>query len=236
MKVEIENVDLNKNARIAGLVYFFIIAIGMINNLFVLNGVLSPNDITKTTSNIIAKISVFRLSIVLDLLMFLMVTFLSVSLYSLLRSVNKNMALIGFAFRFGESILGGVYVLLSLCILTVVNTKEIMTMNTMEQINSYIQFFLDLKNISFNVLIIFMGVGATIFCWLFYQSKFIPRVISVWGMITYILMTIISFAALLFSNLPTSIVIAVMAPSSLFEITIGLWLCIRGIINNYHKE
>jgi len=48
-------------------------------------------------------------------------------------------------------------------------------------------------------------------------------------MIAYILMTIISFAALLFSNLLMSIVIAVMAPSSLFEITIGLWLCIGGI-------
>jgi len=59
--------------------------------------------------------------------------------------------------------LGGIYVLFSLCILTVVNAKDIMTMNSTVQINSYIQFFLDLKNIIFNVEIVFMGAGAAVF-------------------------------------------------------------------------
>ena len=231
MKEEIEFVVLNRNARIAGFLYFLVIALGMLNNLFVLPNIIVPNDFAKTTSNILQSNSLYRLSIVLDVVMFVMVTSLAVSLYIVLKNVNRNLALMGFAFRFAESVLGGINVLLSLSVMILLNTKGFTAILSTEQIVLFVRFALELKSICFNVLIIFMGIGATIYCWLFYRSRYIPRIISVWGIVTYVSMTIVSFSVLLFSNMPSEIVIGVMAPSALFELLIGLWLCISGIKN-----
>ena len=74
MKEEIEFVVLNRNARIAGFMYFLVIALGMLNNLFVLPNIIVPNDFAKTTSNILQSNSLYRFSIVLDVVMFVMVT------------------------------------------------------------------------------------------------------------------------------------------------------------------
>jgi hypothetical protein len=173
--------------------------------------------------------AIYRLSIVLDIVMFLLVTYLSVALYNVLKGVHKNLALTGFVFRFGEAILGGMYVALSLGILIVLDSPAFSTHFTSDQRSIFIQFLLDLKNSSFNILIIFMGFGATIYCYLFYRSKYLPWILALWGIGTYVSMALVSGAALLFQDFPAAILLAVMAPSALFEISIGLWLFIKGI-------
>jgi hypothetical protein len=76
---------------------------------------------------------------------------------------------------------------------------------------------------------IFMGLGGTVFCYLFFKSKYIPRILAAWGILTYLIMLIFSFVNILLPNLPAMIEIVVYAPGTLFEVIFGFWLLFKGV-------
>jgi hypothetical protein len=69
------------------------------------------------------------------------------------------------------------------------------------------------------------GLGGLMFCTILFQSKLIPRVISVWGLIGYIVF--ISGTILELFGYSIGVVLAI--PGGLFEIFLSLWLIIKGI-------
>ena len=76
-----------------------------------------------------------------------------------------------------------------------------------------------------------MGVGGVVYCYLFYISSYIPRILSVWGIITYLTMVAYGFVNIILQNPPAELMYA-MAPGALFEISIGLWLFFKGVSVN----
>lgn len=68
------------------------------------------------------------------------------------------------------------------------------------------------------------GVGGLLFCTLLYKSQLVPRVLSVWGGIGY-LVFIAGTIAELFGS-PIGVQLAI--PGGLFEITLSFWLIFKG--------
>ena len=64
---------------------------------------------------------------------------------------------------------------------------------------------------------------------LFYKSFYIPKILSIWGMLTYLSMIILSFIGLLFPEHPEIIEMVLYGLGTLFELTIGFWLMIKSI-------
>jgi hypothetical protein len=69
------------------------------------------------------------------------------------------------------------------------------------------------------------ALGATMFYYLFFKSGFLPRLLSLWGLIAAPLALI----GILFSLLGYDVPIFVFLPNLPFELGIGLWLLVKGI-------
>ena len=74
------------------------------------------------------------------------------------------------------------------------------------------------------MLIIFFGLGALIFYYLLYQSKLIPRFISVWGLIGVPLM----FTGVLLVMFGFNLELILFLPLGVNEIFLGVWLIVKG--------
>ena len=98
-----------------------------------------------------------------------------------------------------------------------------------EQLHALVGLFLGVGNAGLDVVLIFIGMGGTLFCYLFLKSKYVPKILAAWGMLTYISMLILAFTSIFLPNLSETIKMAFYAPGGLFEIIIGLWLLIKGI-------
>jgi hypothetical protein len=68
------------------------------------------------------------------------------------------------------------------------------------------------------------GIGGLMFCYLLYISKLVPRVLSVWGFVGY--MVFISGTVTELFGFPIGVQLAI--PGGLFEISLSIWLIIKG--------
>jgi hypothetical protein len=69
------------------------------------------------------------------------------------------------------------------------------------------------------------ALGATLFYYLFFKSGFLPRILSLWGLIAALLALIGTPFGLVGYDVP----IIVFLPNLPFELTIGIWLMVKGI-------
>ena len=214
-------------ARVAGLAYVVVIMIGIFSVSYIDTNILVPGDDAATADNIMNNELRFRISVVSEIIMYVLVVLLSHALYVILKSVNRNLALLALLLRAGEAIIGaGVAVLTGFIPLLLLNSKAAFEQ---DQLQALAGLFLQVRGGGLDVVLIFIGIGGTIFCYLFFAAKYIPRILAICGMITYLSMLILAIVSILSPNLPESTKMIFYAPGGLFEIIIGLWLLIKGI-------
>lgn len=224
----------NNYTKIAGITYALIIIIATFPPLIFDVGSLLKAE--NAADNIVGQEGLFRLAISIEFLMFVLVMVLSWALYVLLKPVNENLALLGLIFRFGEALLGCVVIMLYLAILILLSGAEYLQAFEPLQLQALARFFGKLGGgVGYHILLFIMGVGGVVYCYLFYISNYIPRILSVWGIITYSTMVAYGFLNIVLHNAPSELVYA-MIPGALFELTIGLWLVFKGIsVNQNHS-
>ena len=222
-------------ARVAGLAYLLVILLGIFSVGFLIESNIVPGNNAATVNNIVANELLFRIGVIGEIMMFVLVVLLSVALYVILKTANRNLALLALLWRCGEAIIGGgVTVHGGLIPLKLLNNES--SFET-EQLQALVGLFLDVRNAGLDVVLIFIGMGGTLFCYLFFKSKYVPRILAAWGMFTYLSMLMLAFVSILLPNLPDTIKMVFYAPGGLFEIIIGLWLLIKGVnIEQWEKR
>lgn len=214
-------------ARLAGLAYVLIILIGIFSVSYIENSLVVAGDDAATVNNLLANQLRFRIGVLSEILMFVLVILLSLALYVILKRVDKNLALLALLWRIGEAIIGGgVAVLSGIVPLLLLNRESALNA---EQLQPLVGLFLAVRGAGLDVVLIFVGVGGTLFCYLFFKSKLIPRILASWGMLTYMSMLILAIVSILVPDILESTKMIFYAPGGLFEIIIGLWLLIKGV-------
>ena len=217
----------NGIVRVAGLAYILIIVIGVLNAIFIDSKLIIYEDIKLTVANIIANEFLFRFGIACELILYVLVIILSVLLYIILKSVDKNLALLAMVFRVSEGLLGITTVLVGFILLGLLN-NQVTSMEEI-QLSSMISALLSARANGLYIILLLIGFGGTLFLYLFYKSVYIPKTISVWGMFTYLSMLILSLISILFPESPDQLEIVLYGLGTLFELTIGFWLLIKGV-------
>lgn len=214
-------------ARVAGLAYVVVIMLGIFSVSYIDSDILVPGNDAATVDNITNNELRFRISIASEIIMYALVVLLAHALYVILKPVNKNLALLALLWRIGEAIIGaGVAVLTGLIPLLLINGEGSFEQ---DQLQALVGLFLQVRSVGLDVVLIFIGMGGNVFCYLFFTSKYVPRILAVWGMITYLSMLTLALISILSPNLPESVKMIFYAPGGLFEVIIGLWLLIKGI-------
>ena len=226
MQTKTEQFLQNSYARLAGLSYVVFTIAGLINN-FLLNGKLSSIEAAGITS-IFENEMHFRLGILAETIMFLAVVMASVSFYVVFKSVNKQLAQTALCLRLVEIIIGSVAVVISIAMLALSNKTFLTEMFDLEQIRTITAIASIFRVPAYEYSWIFMGFAGVITFYLFYKTDYIPRIWSIWGMVTYTSLILYPVAKLLIADLPREVMF-VLFPGALFELGVGIWLLTKGI-------
>lgn len=213
-------------ARVAGLSYIVTMILGIFSVNFVESKLIIPGNNAATVLNITENEFLFRIGVASEILMYLLVILLAFSLYVVLKSIDKNLAFLALLWRIGEAIIGSASIVLSGLIPTLLIKNG--SGFEPEKLQTLVKLFLDLRSSGLDIILIFIGMGGTIFCYLFYKSRYIPKFLAGWGVLTYLVMLVLSFTAILIP-ISDNIKLAFYAPGGLFELLLGLWLLIKSI-------
>ncbi len=232
------NKKLNRSVRVAGILFLLNLMVPLLNWTFILSKLQVSDNIMDTAKNIIANELLFRIGISIELLMSLGLIILAVALYNILKSVNKNLALVALCIKLIEASLMAVTVLVPFIALQLSALETSQTVFSSEQLMYPIGIIFNSHTAITSIPMFFLGVDMMIFSYLFLKSKYIPRTISVFGIISFALVFIHACMFIItpeYATMPINQLIF-WTPSGIFEIVIGIWLLTRGLRLNKIKN
>lgn len=215
-------------AKIVGFLYLFTMATSIVG--FSLRGpLLVRGDAVQTARNIAASQRLYRISIVSDLLTVVGVIVLLWALYVVLKPVNRNVALLAAFFRLAENFILAIITLSAFAVLALLNGADYLHAFDAKQLQALVYTLaLGVHGAGFNIGFVFLGLGSTVFSYLWLKSRYIPRALAAWGIFSSALMAIVTLSIMVFPGL-AALGLTYMMPMGLYEIGLGLWLLVKGI-------
>jgi len=169
------------------------------------------------------------IGVLLELINAIAVVGIGVLMFPILKQHNESIALGYLGFRIIESVFCSVIVISPLSLITL--SQEYLKAGASDA--SYFQTVGTLSiaeraSVADLLIPVFLSLGALLFYYLLYQSKLLPRFISVWGLIGAAL--ILTLNLLLTFNLEIGISIGLIFvfPIISNEIFLGIWLIAKG--------
>ena len=216
-----------KAAKVVGFTYLFTMVTAVL--AFYIRGQLIVYDnATETAQKIVTHELLYRLSIACDLITIAGVVALITALYVILRPINRNLAVFSAFLRaLGVSI--GVTALLNdFNVLRVLSGADYLRVFEVDRLHALARLSIGAHGAGTKVDFIFLGLGSTVFCYLWLKSKYIPRTLATLGIFGSFLLAFCSFASIIFPSL-ANISMICMTPLGIFEVTMGFWLLIKGL-------
>src|SRR5437879_704232 len=218
---------LKKAARIACAMYLSMVITGPFSLMYVPSKLIVRGNAVATADNILAHETLFRLSILADLVGQVIFICLAIALYRLLSGVNKIWAALMVALVLVSAAVGFVNTLNDIAALILFRGADFLAVFDKAQRDALGMLFIRLHTQGIFIDEMFWGLWLFPFGLLVYRSGFLPRFIGVWLMINCFGYVVLSVIALFF---PAYYETAFqMAQPVLFgELTIMLWLLIKG--------
>jgi len=211
-------------ARVAGILYFMLFP-APFGLIYVPSRLIVSGDFAATATNIMASESLFRLAIVSNLLVPIVMILVVLALYQLLKPVNKNIASLMVAF-----VLIGVPIAVfneinQLAVLLILRGDDYLKEFPVDQLYALVMFFLDLHRRGNLIAHIFWGLWLFPLGYLVFKSGFIPKILGILLIIGCIGYVLHSFASFLFPDYRSNIIFF----TSWGELFLPLWLVIKGV-------
>lgn len=229
-----QSADLPKRriVRIAGFMFLFAFIAPTLNWALILSKFIVAGDTIATAQNILNNELLYRIGITIELLMSVGLVVLGVSLYTIFKSTNKNIGLLALALKLVEASLAVVITLGSfMAVLIISDDSNYLTTIGMEKMLAFAGFILQKHTVLYSIPMVFLGLDMMLFSYLFCKSKYIPKTLAYFGIISFMLIFIHALMFILtpeFAAMPINQAIF-WAPSGIFEIIIGMWLLLKGI-------
>ncbi|WP_455463478.1 DUF4386 domain-containing protein [Candidatus Hodarchaeum mangrovi] len=214
------------NARITGLLFITATVAAIVSGIFLLP--------ILETSDYLTEIAVNRPQVMIGALFYFIMAAagagIVIPMYPILKKYNEGMALGAVAFRLIE---GAVFMVGVLCVLTlVILSQEYIEAGAPS--TSYFQTLGELLVSGYTVEqavlpgVFAFSIGALIYYYIFYQSKLVPRWLSVWGLIG-ITLGVINGLIYMFSDIPNEMITMLLdLPIFVNEMVLAIWLIIKG--------
>ncbi len=216
---------VKKTARLAGLSYLFIIIFGIFSHKIVRGNIVVSGDASSTAANILSQESLFRMSIVSDLLMVLSYLSLGLLLYFMFKPVHKKGATVLLVLNVIGVSMMALNMTNQFAALYVLNGSPYMDVFKINQLEALSLFFMNLHGIGYRMATISFGAWLFPMGYLGLKSNYFPKVISYLLMAGAVAYMVFFLGSLLGIAVPSDITIA----ADLGEFSLCLWLLIKGI-------
>jgi hypothetical protein len=213
-------------ARRAGALYFLFMIVGLID-LYGFSGFLVPGDATATARNIAAAESTYRIGILADFVALLLFVFLVVSLYNLLKEVQKWQAMVMVLLVSVGVAIGLANLFNKIAPLILLSGAPYLSVFTKAQLDALALAFLSLNSDANNVDTVFWGLWLFPFAILVIRSGFFPRVLGILLVVAGVGNVVSGVTSIVLP--PYSHVVSrVTMPLVFGEFPIIFWLLIKG--------
>ena len=149
-------------------------------------------------------------------------------LYTTLKSQNKAVARWAFALRLTEVASFAVIVASAFSLLFISQEYTTTAVSDPSYFVTLGSLFYNVMEYASNMNILFFSLGAFLFYYLFLKSNYVPKVFSVWGMVSSFLALVGILFALFGYELSMIIYLIAFLPILPLELSIGVWLTIKG--------
>jgi hypothetical protein len=214
-------------AKIVGFLYVAQMALAIFAEAFV-RGRFITRDAAQTAKNILAGETLFRLSIVADLVVYATVVVLVWGIYVILEPVHRNLALLGVFLRLVENAILAMTTLNAFLALRLAGDTAYLQSIPAPELQSLARLFLGMYSIGLGIGFVFLGLGSAVLSFVWLQSRYIPRGLAMLGIFASLLLTICTLLVFLFPSV-SRVGMAYMVPMFFYEVGLGVWLMMKGL-------
>jgi hypothetical protein len=216
-------------ARVGGILYLVIILIGLLGEAAVRSSIVVPRDASATAANLRSTEWLWRLGVAGEVVLLSCATALAVILYVLLRPVRRDLALMAAFFNLVCIAIEGVAAVSLATALHPLGSSAYLQAFTPQQLDTMAMLSVRAHATGFGVALIFFGIECVLLGWLIRRSGYMPNVIGVLMQIAGVCYVVNSFAMLLWPWLSSRMFPAILLPALIAELSLALWLLLKGV-------
>jgi hypothetical protein len=211
----------------SGLLTFAIVVFG---NYALLNPLIVPGNAAATAQNIMAHQTQFRITAVCFLSYSLGVVVLLSALYVILKPVNPGLALAGALFRLVFALLWLLSPLNLFGALRLLSGANYLQGFEQDRLEALARLHVAAGFDDYYVGLPFFGLAATVCAWLWLKSNYIPRGLSIFGVISSAWCVFCAIVYLIFPYFNKIVNDYIFdSPMALFELVVSFWLLFKGL-------
>jgi len=214
----------SSNARIAGFTFLLYIAAGIASMALSARAIAGDNVAAKLMSAGRHSLEM-RMIVLLGLIQCICAILLAVTLYSITRDEDPDLALLAMICRVCEGLSGALLLKTTLGVLWLAAFHEAgaPSQATVDALGTYF-----LQAPRGNVDAIFFAFGSTLFAWLLLRGRMIPVPLAWLGVAASVLLAV-ALPLQLAGFLNGQFVRFLWIPMAAYEIPLGLWLILKGV-------
>jgi hypothetical protein len=216
-------------AKVAGFLYLLLMVTGVFAEFFARGSLIVPGDAAQTARNIAASERLFRMGTLSNLITFAGDVALIWALYVVLKPINKNVALLASFWRIAECAILAVSTLNDFATLRLLSGAVYLQSFDAQQLQALARLFIGVQADGYHIGLMFFGLGSTVFAYLWFKSRYIPRALAAWGIFASLVVAVVASTVIVFPGLAAVVTPAYFAPIFVFEVILGLWLLAKGI-------
>ena len=224
-----EQTSIQRYARLGGLLYVFIIILGISSEFFFRGKLLVAGNETATATNIQDSPLLWRLGIVAEYVMIICAIILAMIYFFLLRPVHKNLNLLATFFRMVSIIVQVIAILNLIDALLYLDQSKLLETFTAEQRYAMAGISIKSHSYGYGISLLFLGCCFLVHGYLIYKSDFLPKSLGI----------LIQVAGLCYISNGFVLIIAPTAAKAAFQLfflpvfiaetSLALWLLAKGI-------
>jgi len=218
---------MHKAAKVAGITLLFNLLVPTLSYVFIQSKLFKGENLRTVAENVIKGETIFRLGILSELILSIGLIVLGYSLYLMVRHVNKSVSKMALILKVVEATIMAIVALISFFALQLVLNSNAFMPIADDNIKTIGGFIFKQHSILNSIPMIFLGVEMVLFTVLLCKSALIPRWLSRFGMLSFLLIFV--YAILTLTTSWTDFMLLTL-PSFLFELVCGVWLLTKGII------
>ncbi|HZZ17002.1 MAG TPA: DUF4386 domain-containing protein [Candidatus Sulfotelmatobacter sp.] len=220
----------NTAAKVVGIAYLLALVPAVFAEFYVRDHLVVFDNAAQTALNIVAHERLFRLGIASNVTVFAIDVVLITALYVVLNGVNRSVALLALGWGLIETAIFVVVTLTDFDVLRILSGAGYLQAFEADRLQALARLSIGAHHDAYNVGLVFAGLRSTAFCYLWFNSHFIPRALAAWGVFASVLMGGFAFSFIIFPELLKIVPVTIYgAPIFLFELTMGFWLLLKGL-------
>src|SRR3954469_20473038 len=177
LRVAMVNETQRRAAALVGIAYLLALAPAIFSEFYVSRELGGRADMGATARNILEHQSLYRLGIASSLVVCGVDIALIAGLYLTLEPINRLLALLAAFVRLVETAIMVMIPLNDMALLRVVSDAEYVRRIGADRLADMTEASLGAHGGIYGVALVFAGLGSALFCYLWYRSRYVPRLL-----------------------------------------------------------